>query len=604
MWRTGTRATSGDDASSLFAAAGQGGDDDGRAHHDAPENPAARSWGWSPDGSSWRAAAAILATSEDLASAPGTPWACVRTDGHTVRAAVSSTAQGGLYWTLDQARGDDSSDRRGQPAHAAPRLIFGTHLSALVRARRTRTTLDGDFIRWFALSTAPAERTPFAEVGRVAPGTTAVWQPGQREPRVQEWCGPATWSAEPTLRGPSVLSEYLSTFDDAIDELLDGANSPIAAAVSGGLDSTFMAASLARHCSTSAPLLALCHSPDPAAELPASSGHFAPDDYRIARELAQAYPGRIEVVRVVSNERGALDAAADFSARTWLPVFAPANQVWLDDIAERAVAAGADRLFHGANGNPAFSYSHPYALRHYAARRDWRSVARLAAPSRDEGAEPWPRQVRSRVAGPLVAPVRGARQERVRRAYLTHFGFPVGDEAGQVGAPVGGTMDRAGYLRWLRQDFSTPAAMGPAGWPLTMVDPFTSRGVLDLAARISPLEWSTRGPGNRGLARLLAAGRVPDAIRLRRATGGQGWDAWYHARNSRQRYLDEVEALADRPVLGQWLDARALRNVVLGWPWGSAGTGSLGELLAVDRILSLAAYCRAMQTNLDGLATS
>ena len=44
---------------------------------------------------------------------------CLRTDGHTVRAAVSSTAQGELYWTLDQARGDDSSDGRGQPAHAA-----------------------------------------------------------------------------------------------------------------------------------------------------------------------------------------------------------------------------------------------------------------------------------------------------------------------------------------------------------------------------------------------------------------------------------------------------------------------------------------------------
>ena len=147
-----------------------------------------------------------------------------------------------------------------------------------------------------------------------------------------------------------MLTEYLSTFDDAIDGCWT-APPPPSLRPCRAADSTFMAASLARHCSTSAPLLALCHhqtqppSCQPAAVILHPTTTPSPASWPRRTWAALRSCGSS------SNERGALDAGrrllgADLAAR-----LRAANHVWLDDIADRAVAAGADRLFHGANGN-------------------------------------------------------------------------------------------------------------------------------------------------------------------------------------------------------------------------------------------------------------
>ncbi|MFI0431907.1 MAG: asparagine synthase-related protein [Candidatus Nanopelagicales bacterium] len=535
-------------------------------------------WGWSPDGESWRSAAAALATGDDPVGAPDAPWTVVRRRGDSLAAAVNATAQGGLYWSIDQCGGNEH-------------LLFSNSLKALVRARRSRTTLNADYLRSYAVSAGSAQGSPFVEVHRIAPGTTAVWHPGVHTPQISVWCGPEAWP-EPDLSGPQVPGMYLRTFDSTIDELVGSSSTPLAAAVSGGLDSTFMAASLARHCSKSNPLLAFCHSPDPDAQL-GPFATFDPNDYPVAEQLARAYPGRIEVVRVVTRDALSLDAAAAFSERTWLPTYSPSNQVWLDDIAERAAAAGADRLFHGANGNPAYSYSHPYAARHYLDQRDWGSLAALARPYGGSGQGIW-RQFRSRVAAPLASPLRVRQRQRRASEFTTGLGFASADgDSTRAQLP-----DRSAYLKWLGQAFGTPAAMGPAGWPVAMLDPFTGRAILELAARMTPLEWSTRGPGDRGYARMLAAGRVPDSIRLRRRSGGQGWDSWYQSRNSRQRYLDEIEALPASPIIGEWVSANQLRERVAAWPWGQPSPEHLAEFFAVTVVLGLAAYCREMSRQL------
>ena len=123
-------------------------------------------------------------------------------------------------------------------------------------------------------------------------------------------------------------------------------------------------------------------------------------------------------------------------------------------------------------------------------------------------------------------------------------------------------------------------------------DPFSARPVLDLAARIAPAEWR-RGRVSRAFARRAGAGRVPDAIRLRRRHGGQARDNWFWIRNDPVRYLDEVALLNETPALAGHVDVGAMRARVLRQPWGSSGPADFRTTIAIDRLLSLAAFSRS-----------
>jgi hypothetical protein len=63
--------------------------------------------------------------------------------------------------------------------------------------------------------------------------------------------------------------------------------------------------------------------------------------------------------------------------------------------------------------------------------------------------------------------------------------------------------------------------------------------MIEMAASIDPAEWQ-RGHLDRGLARRLGEGRVPDRIRLRRQRGGQGWDTSFVVRGNPDRLRDSV----------------------------------------------------------------
>lgn len=153
-------------------------------------------------------------------------------------------------------------------------------------------------------------------------------------------------------------------------------------------------------------------------------------------------------------------------------------------------------------------------------------------------------------------------------------------------------MDRERYLQWLAAHGPLPAASNFAAGPVPVLDPFLTSAVLSYAAAMTPLEWSG-GLGERGYARLLGKGRVPDSIRLRQRRGGQAWDEWFFIRHDRDRYYAEVAALADTPILGGWVDHGALQARLDSWPWGEVRGPDRMQVLAMNRILSLAGYVRA-----------
>lgn len=487
-------------------------------------------------------------------NAPVLPWAAVsvRSDG-SLACAVSTMLPSGLFW----ARDDDL-------------LVVATDPEPVVRNRIARTTVDTEHLRTQLLRRSDARRTPLAGVRRIPAGITATWTAAPRGPLESPWIGADVWGG-PDQRVETVPADYLAVVDHVLMEVA-GPDTHVAVAMSGGLDSTFLAASLARICGSDRPVQAFVHRPLPEASLHAH-GRWDPDEGELAAALARAYPGQILLTSVMNEERvQPIDAAERVAIRSWLPSPNPSNEVWVEAIADRARAAGVGRLVIGPRGNAAFSYSPPRALR-------WRGRLRRAvgaATGRD------PRgsltETNSRDFAMLTLGVSMTDEERrrpTRSPRVEHLALLAGLEGSGRGA-------------------GSPAARGD----LPVMDPFAARPVLDLAARLSPDAWRWNGQA-RGLARRLGEGRVPDVIRLRTQRGAQAWDTWFVMHGSEDRYRAEAEALYQTPDIGDWLDPDAMARQIGLLPWGHPTGPTHAEVSTLNAVLHMAAYARLTSIRLD-----
>ena len=523
-----------------------------------------------------------LTRGDDPQRTPEGPWAAVVLRPNGELAATSSAAlPGGLCWTLHM---DEQGERE---------LIIGHDVGAVVRARSSRTELDGEWLRARLSGFLKARgTTPYVDVHHVPFGNTAVWPVGQPRPRVTRWFGPETMPA-PALSGPEAKVTYLAAFDELIDGLVEPSR-PLAATLSGGLDSSFVVASLARLATPDNPVHCYTHSPHPAASLK-PVGNWDPDDYEYALAMQRAYPDRVVVHRVVNADlRNPLDFVVEASLTAWVPNF-NINGMWMQAMADDAAERGASVLFHGVNGNSAFSYDHPYAGGYYLRRGALRSATQLLAPDARAG-RTFTTNAKSLVA-PVVSEIRRWRGHGSLGPYLDAVGL------GWLAADAPATFSsvapggRRGYLEWLTRSGNGSVGGSPLAWAATPVDPFATRRMSELAASIEPLEWRT-GPFPRAFARRLGAGRVPDEIRLRTRRGSQSADVWFATRGNRQRYLDEIDLLPATPFLGGWVDHEALRRNVASWPWGEAVGPSGWAVSGLQHVLGLAGFIRASKERL------
>jgi hypothetical protein len=465
------------------------------------------------------------------------PWmACaVRRDG-SLAVTCSTMMMSGVFWSRE-------------PLDDGWRFCVGTDPLAVARARLAPGEVSGSFLAAYLVGTAEPTDTPFRGVFRSWAGDTLVLDPRTGGISRTPWCAPETLPP-PTRTGERVLLEYRDTFDEVVRDLA-ALTTPLVATLSGGLDSTYLVASLVRACPAGERVHAYCHSPLPeAGAVPV--GCWEPDDLPYARLMAERYPQTIEL-GVLRNEARVhpLDAAERvFRASGW-PVRSPANTVWLNDFDDAVAGHGASLRFVGSHGNATFSADHRYPG---DGRRSW-------GPGPLTSGTAWARPWRS--GGPLIRQV-------VRRAISAWRTGPgrepsIAGAIGlrQVGARGAWTRStREDYLRWVTgRNTSASASLNPARTPGVLgADPFAARRVIELAAEISPREWNAGGTG-RALARRLAVHRVPDAIRTRTTRGGQGQDAWYVIRSDPDRLTEEVAGAVEDPLLVDLLD----RRVALAW---------------------------------------
>jgi hypothetical protein len=454
----------------------------------------------------------------------------------------------------------------------------------VVAVVREESQLHAPFFRGFLGTGVPAEATPFDTVRRLPPGQTSTWRPG-RGWATSRWLRDEAGQIPAQLTGQSAVDSYLAAFDRTVSDMVAAAGGSIATHLSGGLDSSFLVAGLARAAAADTVIHAYVHVPVPAAGC-AALGVWDPDDSAFADLLAASLGGRVVVTRV-SNDSGVLplDAAAAATAKSGWPVWGTATQSWRDAIADAAGRDGASHLFDGTMGNIAFSHTHDYATSWLLGQR--RPVAAL-------------RSLRLQIAGGAAPQATLGREFRQTVSAITHDWIPdeVGRDSGRRRRPLAAG-DRERFLDGLTMSIrGNMAAVMPAGVNgLFLTDPFTSRDVIRAAASVRPDEWH-RGPGGRAFARTLGNGRVPDQVRLRTRRGYQSADVWWHMRNSRDRYLDEAAMLAGSPIVGDLVDVGWIRSMASELPWGERRTEKRLQVVLLNRILALAAYTREMSARL------
>ena len=250
-------------------------------------------------------------------------------------------------------------------------IAFASELKALLAAGISDRILDRDALdAYFTLGYLPAPFTPFADVRKLPPGHLLTWRPGEPAVLRRYWDLPSERS-EPPRDPPARVREAL---DDAVAAHLVS-DVPVAAFLSGGLDSSAVVSSMALQDGA----------PHAFSVRYQGSGAADADETPLAAELARRYGARHTIVNVAPRVEEVLEPivraldephADDSALPTWLLSEAVA--------AEYKVALtgiGGDELFGGYRRHLALRWSDAYA-------RVPRGVRRAIAAAVDHLPEP------------------------------------------------------------------------------------------------------------------------------------------------------------------------------------------------------------------------
>ena len=376
--------------------------------------------------------------------------------------------------------------------------------------------------------------------------------------------------------------------DQAVASRLRRSGGGVAAHLSGGLDSTNVAASAAIQLLDREPLLAFTSVPS--AGLAGKACDFV-DEGPAAAAVAALYPN-MEHVLVGVGATSPLDALARNAFLYERPVLNLCNGVWVDAINQAARERGAKVLLTGSLGNAAFSFDGMALLAELLSRA---RVGRLA----HEVAHLLKRGVTLRtVAGAVVGPVLPwsvwAAIGRVRGGVPEAQRPPLsagGRRSSNSRPPIGASAMRMWMLA--RVDVGNYVKGTLGGWGIDRRDPTADRRLVELCLRIPADQFLRRGV-RRSIAKRVGADRLP-AVVLNEARKGRQAADWYEGMQAaRHQFETEVEALARFPLTAELIDTRSLQALVDEWPergWGELETAKRYRYHAL-RDISLGHFMR------------
>lgn len=390
--------------------------------------------------------------------------------------------------------------------------------------------------------------------------TVRYWQPA-REP---------LHLATPQEYADAVRSEL----DRAVRVRLRGTRGRIAAHLSGGLDSSVVAATAARLMAPSGTVTAFTAVPRQGHQGVVPPGRFD-DEGPHAAAVAARY-GNMEHVLARTGGTSPL-AALDLNFHIFdSPLLSLCNGVWGNAIMDEAKRRRLPVLLTGFMGNHSFSYAGMELLPELLRRgRLWR-LAREAWHLHRRGSRV--RSIVAHAAGPFLpaAVWRAANRWQGRFFALGDYSVVQAERVAEVEAKADKAALDLSYrprrsafeLRaWAlhRSDPGNYAKGCLGGWGVELRDPTADRRLVELCLSIPADQYLQNGE-TRALARLAFADRLPEVVVRERRKGLQAADWHEGLSGARDDVAEQVERIGAAPGAGGIIDLETMRRLVADWP--------------------------------------
>jgi asparagine synthase (glutamine-hydrolysing) len=493
-----------------------------------------------------------------------------RTDGH-VFAAVDPLGMRRLAWT-----------------RVADGIALSAQVPALLADRRVSLEPDLRALAKVLDSGLDRSATPFAALRALPGGHRLTWSGG--EPQVERWWRPEfgadLWYSDPR----DYVEEARELFTGAVRAQLRS-SSPISSTLSGGLDSGSVTAAAARLLSDrGAHLTAYTSVPETGLE-PSQRPNWDPDDRAYAAEVAAGLPN-IQHRLVAPEGRCTLDVSRTVADRSRTPIKTATNLLWADAIGATMSTCGSRVLLVGQRGNHAFSWrgqSTVWELATFGKVGAALRQARFEARARNKS-----------LAWVLAGVARGALRTLSRRPLASDFRD---SELRFIRAPFRPSRRERrneyamipGERRFWAVVTTTPAhAFTPdpvLQWGVEFRDPTADRRLIERLLRFPQAAFRIGGR-YRGLAREIAAGLLPDSVRLRVTQGAQVPEApsliALHARRYEAALAEMRRSAACRELFDLDLVGEALQGF-------AGGSRDYASALRLDRAFNVGLFLTGLE---------
>ena len=348
---------------------------------------------------------------------------------------------------------------------------------------------------------------------------------------------------------------------------------PVGVLMSGGLDSSAVAATAARLLAAPGQsLAAFTEVPRDGFAGPLPPGKYA-DETPFVQAVAERYPNlQLNLVRTEG-----VDIFADLDA-LFAVMYAPfqnvSNRVWLEAIQAQAQAQGVRVLLSGAGGNLSISWPGtsplPDLLRQGAWRQMWGAARSQALNPVAAG-----RAIVSQGLLPLLPSQWQANVQMVRhfnlRALISPPPLPnalqpsrlrasLRQEWARLSFPVAGSERQLRYNALLQVSGSDYDAAHEARFGLSRRDPTTDQRLVEFCFAVPEAQWR-RGRETRSLIRRAMADHLPAAILHNPKRGMQAAD-WYEPLLAQRATIQaDLTRLAQNTTAQHYLDLPRMRHL-------------------------------------------
>lgn len=470
----------------------------------------------------------------------------------------------------------DASGGRAIFAHDdGKRLCFATRPMAVLAFPDMARQIDDAAMAHLLLGRPmPTGATPFRGVFRLPPAGLLIWQDGAHTIR-------RYWQPDP---GHRIRYRDPQDYVHAARELLDRVTAsqlraigPVACQLSGGLDSSAVAATAARLRQPDT-LHTLTSCPDPAAPMPRERPRGFYNEMALARTTAALYPN-IEAHFLPS---GALSEGEEDPSRLFWALGIPARNftnlgAW-EPLFARAKALGASTMLVGNAGNCTLSWKSEALLADLAASGRFLALAGQLRGLNRHGFGVW-RPIRENLLKYLPPPglrallrdLRGTADDWRERAVASDELARSVDAAAitdSVLVDTGqGKRDRRLRLAFLERHWSNSQWMAGQrhlnGCDLR--DPLGDRRLVEFCLALPDEIWQQNGQP-RSFARAVLRDRLPPAVTENQRRGYQNGD-WFHRLTLlRPAFLAELERLEASPSARRMINLPRIRTVAENWP--------------------------------------